>query len=210
LVAQDVNAKTKQQCISHFISLPLNENTSDKIQSINALAMKAQQERQQIVNEQNSVPTVFSDISNPILAQVALFGRLLEHYGLDEEDNQEQEIEDKIVDGLRSHVKQDIEKVSPPKYIPEQEILSKEICEKIKDKSVNKSRKLAKRERKEMKKLMAMIVEIELKKIANKVEYLDKLDEAISKEKEQVKEMHSQIFAERMSLALSRNERKNA
>ena len=53
-----------------------------------------------------------------------------------------------------------------------------------------------------------MIVEIELKKISNKVEYLDKLDEAISKEKEQVKEIHSQIFAERISLALSRNERK--
>jgi hypothetical protein len=202
--------KTKQQCISHFISLPLNENTSDKIQSINALAMKAQQEKHQIVNEQNSVPTVFSDVSNPILAQVALFGRLLEHYGLDDEDKQEQVMEDKIVDGLRSHAKQETEQIVRPQYIPEQELLSKEICEKVKDKSINKSKKLAKRERKEMKKLMAMIVEIELKKIANKVEYLDKLDEAISKEKEQVKEMHSQIFAERMSLALSRNERKNA
>lgn len=63
------------------------------------------------------------------------------------------------------------------------------------------------RERKEMKKLMAMIVEIELKKIASKVDYLDKLDEIIIKEKEQIKEMHSQIFAERMSLALSRNDR---
>lgn len=75
--------------------------------------------------------------------------------------------------------------------------------------NIGKSRKLLKRERKEMKKLMAMIVEIELKKMANKVEYLDKLDEMILKEKEQIKEMHSQIFAERMSLALSKNDRKN-
>jgi len=53
-----------------------------------------------------------------------------------------------------------------------------------------------------------MVVEIELKKISNKVEYLEKLDEVILKEQEQIKQMHSQIFAERVSLALSRNERK--
>lgn len=217
-VAKDMEGiKTKQQCISHFISLPINENTSEKIHNINAMAMKAQQEKQQLLGEQASVPTVFSDVSNPILAQVALFGRLLEHYGLDDEDKQVASYPtETLVSGLRSHAKAEdqpgmqVESTQPPKPIPEEQILSKEVCEKVKEKSINMSRKLLKRERKEMKKLMAMIVEIELKKIANKVEYLDKLDEVILKEQEQIKEMHSQIFAERMSLALSRNERKTS
>lgn len=206
-------SKTKQQCISHFISLPINENTSDKINNINALAMKAKQEKQQLIKEQDAIPTVFSDVSNPILAQVALFGRLLEHYGLDDEDRAPQQESHSLVSGLRSHTKpdehpsMDVDGQKPHKPIPEEQILSKEVCEKVKDKSISKARKLQKRERKEMKKLMAMIVEIELKKIASKVDYLDKLDEIIIKEKEQIKEMHSQIFAERMSLALSRNDR---
>lgn len=215
-VAKDMEGvKTKQQCVSHFISLPINENTSEKIHNINAMAMKAQQEKQQILGEQASVPTVFSDVSNPILAQVALFGRLLEHYGLDDEDKQVPNYSTgNVVSNLRSHTKVEDQSVmqvdshQPQKSIPEEQILSKDVCEKVKEKSINMSRKLLKRERKEMKKLMAMIVEIELKKIANKVEYLDKLDEVILKEQEQIKEMHSQIFAERMSLALSRNERK--
>eukprot|EP00344_Euplotes_crassus_P008983 CAMPEP_0197000246 /NCGR_PEP_ID=MMETSP1380-20130617/5235_1 /TAXON_ID=5936 /ORGANISM="Euplotes crassus, Strain CT5" /LENGTH=389 /DNA_ID=CAMNT_0042417471 /DNA_START=246 /DNA_END=1415 /DNA_ORIENTATION=+ len=214
LVSKDFEGvKTKQQIISYFITLPINENTSEKIHNINAFAMKAKQERQNLVAEQSSVPTVFSDVSNPIQAQVALFGRLLEHYGLDEEDRREETEKDStLISGLRSQTKQEGDektKVAIKMPIPEEEILSKEVCEKIKKKSMNKSKKLAKRERKELKKLIAMIVEIELKKIGSKVEYLDKLDEVISKEKEQVKEIHSQIFAQRISLALSRNDRKN-
>lgn len=211
-VAKDMEGiKTKQQCINYFISLPINENTSEKINNINALAMKAEQNKQQILSEQATIPTVFSDVSNPILAQVALFGRLLEHYGLDEEDK-EAPVEQKetMASGLRSQTKveEPAPAPKPSKPIPEEQILSKETCEKVKEKSVQKSKKLLKRERKEMKKLMAMIVEIELKKIANKVEYLDKLEDVILKEKEQVKEMHSQIFSERLALALSRNEKK--
>jgi hypothetical protein len=175
--------------------------------------MMAEQEKKNLLIEQNSVPTVFSDVSNPILAQVALFGRLLEHYGLDEEDVQLQvKKSDTLVSGLRSQDKlnepQDMEIDKEKPEIPEEQILSKELCHKLKQKSIEKSHKLAKRERKEMKKLMAMIIEIELKKIANKVDYLEKLDEVILKEQEQIKQMHSQIFAERMSLAFSRNERK--
>jgi len=213
-VAEDFTGiKTKEQIISYFVSLPINENTSEKIHNINALAMKAQQEKQQVISEQNSVPTVFSDVSNPILAQVALFGRLLEQYSLDDEDRIKENLqENSLVSGLRSHDKQEEVKETSNvvQHIPEEEILSKKMCNKIKEKSIKKSNKLAKRERKELKKLMAMIVEIELKKISSKVDYLDKLDEAIYKEKEQVKEIHSQIFAERISLALSRNERKTS
>lgn len=121
-------AKTKQQCISHFISLPINENTSEKINNINALAMKAKQEKQQLINEQNTVPTVFSDVSNPILAQVALFGRLLEHYGLDDEDKRENYQSETLVSGLRSHAKpQEQQNEVPPPAIPEEQILSKDV-----------------------------------------------------------------------------------
>jgi len=216
IVKEFDNSKTKEQCIMHFIKLPINENTSDKFKEINALAMKAEQTKMQMLEEQASIPTVFSDISNPILAQVALFGRLLEYYGLDDEDHHHQEFNDHLTSGLRSHTKQEqlyetkFNTATQIKEISESQILSRDSTEKAKLKSIDNSKKLAKRERKEMKKLMAMIVEMEMKKIQNKVEYLDKLDTIIQKEKEQIKEMHSQIFAERMSLALSRNERKSS
>lgn len=199
--------KSKEQCISHFINLPINENTSDKFKEINALAMRAELKKHQLVEEQASVPTVFSDISNPIQAQVALFGRLLEHYGLDEEDHSKIQSLNHVSSRLNAKVEGNEEEHQS--QIPEANILSKETAEKIKSKSIQQAKDLAKRERKEMKKLMAMIVEMEMKKIQNKVEFLDKLDTIIQKEKEQIKEMYSQIFAERMSLALSRNSDKS-
>ena len=129
-VAETVGGgKTQQQCISHFISLPINENTSEKIHNINAHAMKAQQNKQQVLSEQATIPTVFSDVSNPILAQVALFGRLLEHYGLDEEDKHVKVAkEETLVSGLRSQTKIDEQpemQVDAIKQdIPEQHIMS--------------------------------------------------------------------------------------
>ena len=211
IVNQLDNSKSKEQCISHFINLPINENTSEKFNEINAMAMKTSQAKEQHVQEQNSIPTVFSDISNPIQAQVALFGRLLEYYGLDDEGEPIYDYSNNLASGLRSQTKQESgsnhghDMITTKEEIPESQILSKETTKRVKDKSIGQSKLLAKRQRKEMKKLMSMIVEMEMKKIQNKVEYLDKLDTIIQKEKEQIKEMHSQIFAERMSLALSRN-----
>ena len=133
--------KTKDQWIMHFISLPIYENTNEKFNNINAYAMKAEHEKQYWI-EQTSPPTVFSDVSNPILAQVALFGRLLEHYGLDDEDQVKPVNQpDSLVSGLRSQTKLD-ENTSnhlqpqTKEHIPEEDILSKEIWEKIKEKSI--------------------------------------------------------------------------
>lgn len=84
---------------------------------------------------------MFSDGSNPIIAQVALFGRLLEHYGLDDEDqvNQTQQ-QESLISGLRSQTKLDESASSQvqqvKQHIPEEDILSKEACEKIKEKSI--------------------------------------------------------------------------
>lgn len=137
------NSKTKDQCIMHFISLPIFENTNEKLNNINAYAMKAEQEKQ-VQFDQPTIPTVFSDGSNPIIAQVALFGRLLEHYGLDNEDqvNQVQQ-QDSLISGLRSQTKLDENASSQvqqlvKEHIPEEDILSKEICEKIKEKSIGR------------------------------------------------------------------------
>ena len=59
-----------------------------------------------------------------------------------------------------------------------------------------------------MKKLMSLILESELKKIEHKISFLSEFDKLIFLDREELKDLQQQIFAERISLSLSKTEGK--
>ena len=126
LVAAAVG-RSKEDCLSHFIRMPICENIVHKFtETSNAMAVRTHP------STDVSEASVFGDVSNPILSQVALFGKLLHVYKA-----QPQVEEEQFGVGRRaSRRKPSVEaaKEEPEEAIEEQ-LLDRDTCIKIKQKS---------------------------------------------------------------------------
>jgi hypothetical protein len=88
--------------------------------------------------------------------------------------------------------------------------LSKSMVIKVKEKSMKSSKELRKRERKELKKSMSLILEYQMKKMQQKLNFLNNIDKLLYLERDEIKDLQSQIFSERVSLTLSKSDSRKA
>ena len=82
----------------------------------------------------------------------------------------------------------------------------KEVIYKTYAKSIDVSKKLQNEQKNEMKKIMNLLVHLEMKKIELKLAYFNDFEKLIQFQNQQIKTMESQVFQDRIKLALKKNE----
>lgn len=87
----------------------------------------------------------------------------------------------------------------------EEPVLSKEICLKVKERAEANARRLAKQERKEVNKLMGLLLEKNVKKLQLKMELIRDFQECFQIEREELQEQKEEIFVQRVCLTQEKN-----
>ncbi len=129
---------------------------------------------------------------NPILDHVIFFAKMFENY-----------------------TKQDLENKGKPEEYEMNDIdfsqteNLKEVIYKTYAKSIDQAKLLQKKEKKKMKKIMNLLVYLQMKKIELKLNYFNDFDKLVHFNKQQIKTMQSQFVSDRINLALNKIEIQN-
>ena len=172
--------RNKSDCIVHLMQLPIKENVSFKVTDLNMQNESTNKEEINAVTNQ----------SDPLIGQVLFFAKMFEKYVEDDkkkEENNNNEMNDNTTD-LSSTDKM------------------KEVIYKTYAKSIDVSKKLQNEQKNEMKKIMNLLVHLEMKKIELKLAYFNDFEKLIQFQNQQIKTMESQVFQDRIKLALKKNE----
>ena len=162
------------------MQLPIKENASFKVTDLNMQNESTNKEEINAVTNQ----------SDPLIGQVLFFAKMFEKYVEDDkkkEENNNNEMNDNTSD-LSSTDKM------------------KEVIYKTYAKSIDVSKKLQNEQKNEMKKIMNLLVHLEMKKIELKLAYFNDFEKLIQFQNQQIKTMESQVFQDRIKLALKKNE----
>ena len=179
---------TKDDCILKFLQLPINESSNLKYSEfVYAL------QHSQAPNGSETESNCFGDISNPILTQIGLFTKELERYAQIDEDKHKR---------ATRKTNQEEENI----LLGKKHLLSCETVQKIKDKSTRRAQKLARKEERNIKRLVSMIMEVQMKKLELKMAHFNEFERFLFNEMEHSKSIQSQIFAERVALTINKNE----
>jgi hypothetical protein len=73
-------------------------------------------------------------------------------------------------------------------------------------KSIDNSKNLQKKEKKQMKKIMNLLIYLQMKKIELKLNYFNEFEKLIQFENQQIKSMESQVIQDRIKLAIKKCE----
>ena len=82
----------------------------------------------------------------------------------------------------------------------------KENIYKTYSQNIDVGKNLQSEEKNEMKKIMNLIVHLQMKKIQMKLDYFDDYDKMIQLQNQQLKTMESQVIQDRIKLAIKKNE----
>eukprot|EP00826_Nyctotherus_ovalis_P060817 TRINITY_DN8581_c0_g1_i13.p1 TRINITY_DN8581_c0_g1~~TRINITY_DN8581_c0_g1_i13.p1 ORF type:complete len:571 (-),score=203.85 TRINITY_DN8581_c0_g1_i13:192-1904(-) len=173
--------RSKQDCIAKFLGLPIAESQSSKISATVAE-----------VPSKRPGDNCFYDISNPIFIQIGLFAKELERCTSEE--------------AKKSYALRKQGTETEQKAISEHRILSKETVEKIKAKTARRAKKLARKEVREIRRLVGLVLEAQMKKVECKMDYFNEFDSLLNNERQQIKALQAQVFAERLNLSMARFE----
>ncbi len=75
---------------------------------------------------------------------------------------------------------------------------------KIKEK--RRDKKLVRKEKEEIRRLIGLIVEAQMKKLECKMEFFNEFDSLLQNERQQIKALQSQLFAERINLSMNKSD----
>jgi len=129
---------------------------------------------------------------NPVLDHVIFFAKMFENY-----------------------TKKDLETKGKPEEFEMNDIdfsqteNLKEVIYKTYAKSIDQAKLLQKKEKKKMKKIMNLLVYLQMKKIELKLNYFNDFDKLVHFNKQQIKTMQSQFVSDRINLALNKIEIQN-
>ena len=135
---------------------------------------------------------------NPIVNQVLFFAKMFEKYT--SEDLQENKETFNEINNLK--------KVNKNVDYSQTEDL-KEIIYKTYAKSIDQAKLLQKKEKKKMKKIMNLLIYLQMKKIELKLNYFNDFDKLVQFNKQQIKTMQSQFISDRINLAMNKIEIQN-
>lgn len=184
--------RTKTDCILRFMSLPIGESQSAKI--ISPATADPGVKR--------PADSCFYDVSNPILMQIGLFAKELERYTGDSDEGKRKH--NLRHAGAKAEAAGEEVKSEEVSSMPA--MLSKEVVGKIREKSIKRAKKLARKEKEEIRKLVGLILETQMKKLECKMEFFNEFDSLLQNERQQVKALQSQLFADRINLSMNKSD----
>ena len=170
--------RSKSDCIIHLMQLPIKENVSFKVTDLNVGTTDVKKPKEEI----NAV----TDQNNPLIGQVIFFAKMFEKYIEDDKKTEKKPEEDNEDLSSTDHLK--------------------EVIYKTYAKSIDVSKNLKNDEKNEMRKIMNLLVHIQMKKIELKLNYFEDFEKMIQFQSQQLKTMESQVFQDRIKLAIKKNE----
>jgi SWI/SNF related-matrix-associated actin-dependent regulator of chromatin subfamily C len=173
--------RSKEDCIAKFLGLPISESQSSKTST--AISE---------TSHKRPGDNCFYDASNPIFIQIGLFAKELERH-TNEEAKKAYSLRKQGVEGEHE-------------TLNEYHMLSKEVVEKIKNKTMRRAKKLARKEMKEIRRLVGLVLEAQMKKVECKMDFFNEFDSLLHNEKQQIKALQAQVFAERLNLSMAKTE----
>lgn len=144
--------------------------------------------------------TAVADQNNPIISQVVFFAKMFDKFIAEDLKKSPEELNKILVD---SEIK--IDNDSHEKDYTNTENL-KNIIYKTYSKSIDVAKKNQNKEKKKMKKIMNLLIYLQMKKIEMKLNYFNDFEKLIQFEYQQVKSMESQIIQDRIKLAIKKAE----
>ena len=170
--------RSKSDCIIHLMQLPIKENVSFKVTDLNVGTTDVKKPKEEI----NAV----TDQNNPLIGQVIFFAKMFEKYIEDDKKTEKKPEEENEDLSSTDHLK--------------------EVIYKTYAKSIDVSKNLKNDEKNEMRKIMNLLVHIQMKKIELKLNYFEDFEKMIQFQSQQLKTMESQVFQDRIKLAIKKNE----
>lgn len=128
---------------------------------------------------------------NPLMSQIGFFARMFENYLSEDFENRGT--------NKTSHFKGD--------GVMSEEL--KELIYKTYAKSIDQAKSLQSKEKKKMKKIMNLLIYLQMKKIELKLNYFNDFDKLVHFNKQQIKTVQSQHFSDRVNLAINKIEVQN-
>lgn len=183
--------RSKEDCLREFLRIPIDENLIDHA-SHNLFPPQSSPE----ILQPTEGLSIFGDISNPVLIEAAVFGKLLdEHQIFDPEIKDEEE---EFVP-TRRQTRSEITPVVGEKRERDEgdSLLTKEETLKVLKRTQERAQLLRKREKKEMRKIIGQIIELQMKKINLKTDFLS-MQEAINLKAKEVSLMQSKLLKEKL------------
>ena len=149
-----------------------------------------------------------SDQSNPIIQQIVFFAKMFENFTNSDLKKSKEEIEAEFHTKINpNHSYQDFILNS---LNEKREFINLEGLKEIIYKTYSKTKEITKlnsnQEKKKMKKIMSLIIYLQMRKIEMKLNYFNDFEKLIQSESQQLKSMESQIIQDRIKLALKKSE----
>lgn len=188
--------RTKADCIIHLMQLPIKENVSFKVTDLNMTNTDIKKPKDEL--------SAVTDQNNPLIGQIVFFAKMFEKYvdddkkKADEENKTANKGEIVGIDSSNTNIS-NMDDVSSIDRL-------KENIYKTYSQNIDVGKNLQSEEKNEMKKIMNLIVHLQMKKIQMKLDYFDDYDKMIQLQNQQLKTMESQVIQDRIKLAIKKNE----
>ena len=170
------------------MQLPIRDNISFKLLDVKQNSDNSKQTHLLDVKEMNAL----NDQNNPIISQVVFFARMFENFVDTDIKNYNEET-------------MKIDDINEQKDYTKSENM-KDLIYRTYSKSIDNGKALQKNEKKQMKKIMNLLIYLQMKKIELKLNYFNEFEKLIQFENQQIKSMESQIIQDRIKLAIKKCE----
>lgn len=183
-IAYHVKTRSKEECITHFLQLPIEDQFLQESDGLaNSAVSKVSEERSNI-----EPPLPFADSGNPVMSVVAFLSSMVSPTVASaaaraalEEMNKETNLKD-FNDNLDVQ-KLDIKTASAAAI----------------GAAAAKAKKLVEQEEREIQRLVAFVIEKQLKKLEVKIKHFEELESAMVKEKAELQKAQRDLFEEKQA-----------
>lgn len=149
-----------------------------------------------------------SDQSNPIIQQIVFFAKMFENFANNDLKKTKEEIEAEFhtkINPNNSYQDFILNSLNEKREILNIETL-KDLIYRTYSKAKENTKISKNEEKKKMKKIMSLIIYLQMRKIEMKLNYFNEFERLIQNEGQQLKSMESQIIQDRIKLALKKSE----
>jgi len=227
-VSEEVGTKTKAECIVHFIRMPIEEPYLDSqpLPAYSGSSTEDKKGKQELgkdgISLSNPYELPFSAASNPIMSMVAFLASVVKpsvaaaaaQAALSDLINQDKEAKRKQQEageasGSTSMEVDGIEDEKPKQENGEEEKKDKEEDLKLDIKAAAaaglgaaalKARMVVATEEREIQKLVAEVIELQIQKLELKLQNFESLEKKLETERQEIEKLRQQLHTERLSI----------
>lgn len=197
------------------MQLPIKENVVFRFTDVK-LNKDGNTSQSALTSESNSSKMLFqvkdcnalSDQSNPLIQQVVFFSKMFENFTNSDLKKSKEEIEldfNTKINSNNTYQEYILNSLNEKREFLNLESL-KELIYKTYSKNNENLKSSNNQKKKKLKKIMSLIIYLQIRKIEMKLNYFKEIEKTIQNENQQLKLMDSQIIQDRIRLALKKSE----